>query len=114
MDPSEVGVEEEFLLVDPKSGEPLAANRAVADEADQRGVIGRGPRLQLAASVASGDGRRNRAARHATAGGGHDRVGVMGARRAVSPGRASTLPVAGRRWPPANCLQVSSSASSRH
>lgn len=33
-----VGVEEEFLLVDPNSGEPAPRNRAVADEAKSRGV----------------------------------------------------------------------------
>lgn len=32
------GVEEEFLLVDPQRGEPVAANRAVAREAGRRGV----------------------------------------------------------------------------
>ena len=33
-----VGVEEEFLLVDPDTGEPVARNEAVADHADARGV----------------------------------------------------------------------------
>ncbi|OBK27953.1 carboxylate--amine ligase [Mycobacterium asiaticum] len=33
-----VGVEEEFLLVDPDTGEPAAANREVAAEAERRGV----------------------------------------------------------------------------
>lgn len=33
-----VGVEEEFLLVDPDTGEPVARNRAVADHAATRGV----------------------------------------------------------------------------
>jgi glutamate---cysteine ligase / carboxylate-amine ligase len=33
-----VGVEEEFLLVDSDTGEPVAANRAVAEEADAHGV----------------------------------------------------------------------------
>ncbi|MBV9088425.1 MAG: glutamate--cysteine ligase [Mycobacteriaceae bacterium] len=33
-----IGVEEEFLLVDPDTAEPMAANRAVADEAARRGV----------------------------------------------------------------------------
>ena len=32
------GVEEEFLLVDPRSGEPVPLNRAVADRAAQNGV----------------------------------------------------------------------------
>lgn len=33
-----VGVEEEFLLVDPDTGEPAARNRDVAAEAGRRGV----------------------------------------------------------------------------
>src|SRR6476646_3896463 len=33
-----MGVEEEFLLSDPDTGEPVALNRAVADLADQQGV----------------------------------------------------------------------------
>src|ERR1700694_3614053 len=33
-----MGIEEEFLLVDPETGEPVAANRAVAEEAKRRGV----------------------------------------------------------------------------
>lgn len=33
-----IGVEEEFLLVDADGGEPLAANREVADEAERRAV----------------------------------------------------------------------------
>jgi carboxylate-amine ligase len=33
-----VGVEEEFLLVDTDNGEPLAANRPVAEEAERRGI----------------------------------------------------------------------------
>src|ERR1700757_320190 len=33
-----IGVEEEFLLVDAASGEPMAANRAVAREARDAGV----------------------------------------------------------------------------
>ena len=33
-----VGVEEEFLLVDPDTGEPVARNEAVARHAKQRGV----------------------------------------------------------------------------
>lgn len=33
-----MGVEEEFLLVDPRSGEPVALNRAVAEHAARRGV----------------------------------------------------------------------------
>ncbi|MDT5009554.1 MAG: glutamate---cysteine ligase / carboxylate-amine ligase, partial [Mycobacterium sp.] len=32
------GVEEEFLLVDPESGEPVAANRLVAQQAEARGL----------------------------------------------------------------------------
>jgi carboxylate-amine ligase len=32
------GVEEEFLLVDPESGEPIAANQVVAQEAKSRGI----------------------------------------------------------------------------
>ena len=33
-----VGVEEEFLLVDPRTGEPIARNEAVADHAATHGV----------------------------------------------------------------------------
>jgi len=33
-----VGVEEEFLLVDPRTGEPAARNTVVAEEAERRGV----------------------------------------------------------------------------
>jgi carboxylate-amine ligase len=33
-----LGVEEEFLLADPTTGEPVAANKAVADHARERGV----------------------------------------------------------------------------
>lgn len=33
-----VGVEEEFLLVDPDSGAPIARSRAVAERADELGV----------------------------------------------------------------------------
>ena len=33
-----VGVEEEFLLVDPRSGEPAPHNAAVAAEAERRGI----------------------------------------------------------------------------
>ena len=36
--PPTMGVEEEFLLVDPETGEPVGANRAVAEEAETRGV----------------------------------------------------------------------------
>ena len=32
------GVEEEFLLADPTTGEPVAVNRAVAGHAAERGV----------------------------------------------------------------------------
>ncbi len=37
-EPPSVGVEEEFLLVDAASGEPVAANRAVAQEARRAGI----------------------------------------------------------------------------
>jgi carboxylate-amine ligase len=37
-EPPTVGVEEEFLLVDPESGQPVAANRAVAEEARRAGI----------------------------------------------------------------------------
>lgn len=33
-----VGVEEEFLLVDPRTGEPAPHNTAVAAEAERRGI----------------------------------------------------------------------------
>jgi len=33
-----VGVEEEFLLVDPRTGEPAPHNAAVAAEAERRGI----------------------------------------------------------------------------
>ena len=33
-----LGVEEEFLLIDPATGEPVAVNRAVARQASERGV----------------------------------------------------------------------------
>src|SRR4029077_12102830 len=33
-----LGVEEEFLLADPTTGEPVAVNKAVADHAAERGV----------------------------------------------------------------------------
>ncbi|WP_445170484.1 glutamate--cysteine ligase 2 [Mycolicibacterium sp. Dal123E01] len=38
MNPPSVGVEEEFLLVDPATGEPVACNAAVAEHAATRGV----------------------------------------------------------------------------
>jgi glutamate---cysteine ligase / carboxylate-amine ligase len=37
-DPPSVGAEEEFLLVDPRTGEPAPCNAAVAEEAERRGV----------------------------------------------------------------------------
>src|SRR4051812_17059321 len=37
-EPPTVGVEEEFLLVDPDSGEPAPRNGAVAAEAERRGI----------------------------------------------------------------------------
>src|ERR1700743_1850503 len=37
-DPPSVGAEEEFLLVDPRTGEPAPRNAAVAEEAERRGV----------------------------------------------------------------------------
>jgi glutamate---cysteine ligase / carboxylate-amine ligase len=53
-----VGVEEEFLLVDPRTGEPVPQNAAVAEEAERRGITLQlelsGCQVETTSSVAAG------------------------------------------------------------